>query len=378
MIEKKKQWEVLLTKVSIGIYGFLLMYYCGLNNWIRDCLQVEPSIFSIAALGGLACKVLLTTYERREWGILAIGVGIAAINLWEARDITVATNILVICSIKHVDMEKAMKGMFWSGVAVTGLIIVTSLRGGMPPVALTQDFGREVGMETRYCLGFYHPNHLHWQMVHMALLGMATYYRKMDWKAVVLWWIVNAGIYLLTASRSGLLCGTALGLLVLFYQRAERTVNTAAWKIVEMIGAGCLIVFSVVSVWLYNGTGFLAQLNEYLNNRIIVAHQFVETMPLTWWGSLEYSAITAENGYIRMLLGMGIIPFVIFVGTELLLLVWAWYQDKKEVRILVLLTLAYGFLEPIGFLKVFKNIALLYVGQMLFATASPGVMDQRG
>ena len=365
-MEKKKQLEVWLTEGCIGIYCFLLMYYCGLNNWIRDCLQIGPSIFSIAALGFLVLKILFTKYEKKEMAMIVLGMGVAAMNLWATRDITVLTNVVVICSVKNVDMEKALRWMFWGGVAVTGLIIVTSLCGGMPPIALVQDFGREAGVETRYCLGFYHPNHLHWQVIHVLLLGVAAYYRRMDWKWLTMCVVINVGLYVLTVSRTGLLCGLLLCGMVLLYRMAENVVTTIVWKVIEFVGAVGVVAFSVLSAYLYDGSGILAKINQLLNNRIIIANRFVEAIEWNWWGSLEYSAITTENGYIRMLLGLGIVPCIVFIGLELLLLVWASHNEKKEVRVIVLLTLVYGFMEPIGFLKVFKNIAFLYVGMMLF------------
>ena len=366
MTEKKKQLEVYLTSGCVGIYCFMLMFYCGLNSWIRDVLQINPSIFSIVALVFLLSKIAITKYNFKEMVMIAIGMVIAGLNLLNTRDVTVLTNIIVICSVKNVNMEKALKWMFWGGVFVTGLVILTSLSGGMPPIALTQDFGREVGIETRYCLGFYHPNHLHWQIVQVALLAIAADFHKLDWKMVSLFAAINIGAYMLTGSRTGLICGMALCVIVMFYRMAVNVINMRIWKIAEMIVGLVLVGFSFLSAWCYKGTGLLAELNSLLNNRIIIANNYVNTIELSWWGYPGYSSITTENGYIRMLFGLGIVPCVVLICLELLLLLWALRNNRSEVRIVVLLTLAYGFMEPIGFLKVFKNIAFLYVGMMMF------------
>lgn len=366
------EWRNLISeekgiKAAVFGYCFLTFYYLGFYNWAYDCLGINISALGMLAQALLLFKIAVTGYTFQERLIIVFLFAAAAVTVLCSTDMTCLTNVIVICSMKNIDIEKIWKKLFVCGAVATGLVIISSLAGIMPPVSLTQDFGRSVGIETRYCLGFYHPNRLHWQIVQLMLLVSATYYERIRIREVTCMMAVNAVCYLLTASRTGMLCGTVLCVLLLAYRYGEKIISCTVWKITEITGAAAIVLFSIFSAILYNGEGFLQKVDRLLNSRISIASEYYHVMGVTLFGNPGYGNMTTENGYIQMLLGWGIIPLLFVIALEFAVLIWAIRKGKDKVRILILLTLIYGFMEYIGLLKAFRNLTFFYIGTVLFS-----------
>ena len=93
-------------------------------------------------------KILLTRYSKKEFLILAPISILALYNYTVSGNIYCVYTILVIACLKDIHYSTLFKVLFYSTLSAVVFVGVMSLLGIGSPVALTENFGREI-VETR-------------------------------------------------------------------------------------------------------------------------------------------------------------------------------------------------------------------------------------
>ncbi len=109
------------------------------------------------------------------------------------------------------DLRKLLKTELFvtlAGCLLIALLSITNLYGTVSRTDLYRTGG---DVERRYALGFGHPNALHCLFLMLMLLAIAIWQRTFRWWQILLLGAANAGLYLLTDSRTG----TAIGFLAI-------------------------------------------------------------------------------------------------------------------------------------------------------------------
>ncbi len=149
--------------------------------------------------------VLLSDLNKKEWIFLGalLLLGFICYRISGRNEFLRFTMFAAACH--DINYRKALKTSFFAMLIGSAILIILAFTGILGTVSLTMDYGRENGVETRYVLGFGHPNSLQAMYFAMLLLGMYLYHEKMKWYTYLLLLIASFGIYSLTDSRTGLL-----------------------------------------------------------------------------------------------------------------------------------------------------------------------------
>lgn len=199
-----------------GLTIELLMVIVDKSNYVNP---IEGWLFRITFLL-FAGKVLLTKYDRREWIVIFAleAVGVISYQVTGANDIIRIVTFLAAC--KSMPLRQMLKYVFYVTLAGCMVIVLLSVTGLYGDISLTQAYGREgaeetiyigeeAARETRYTLGMGHPNALSCMFLMLAALGVYVWFERIKWYVYLFLMLLNAGVYLLTGSKTSMLITTA-------------------------------------------------------------------------------------------------------------------------------------------------------------------------
>lgn len=353
----------------IGLTIELLIVIVDKSNYTNP---IEGYLFRITFLL-FATKLVLTEYDGKEWiGILALEViGFISYRITGENDIIRIVTFAAAC--KNIPLKQMLRYTFY--VTLTGclIIVLLSVTGIYGDISLTQAYGhdsaestRYIGVEaeeeTRYTLGMGHPNALSCMFLMLTALGVYVYFAQMRWYIYLFLMLLNAGIYMLTGSKTSMLITTAFiaGACVMTYCRFLRQ-KAFVYICGALVFALC-IGFSVDAAACAQRVRD-AQWNEFFyldprDNDHIVAlgkidrHISGRIVSLTDSekndGMIEtWSAFSCENnmnyyfdmGWVKLFYRYGVIPGILYVAACLTLL-WQFYKRKDACGMVLFVTFA--------------------------------------
>lgn len=386
-----------------------LLFYTGLtielaiviidkSNYINP---IEGQLFRITFLLFLL-KALLTEYTRGEIGVyLVLGVvSVISYRVTGKNDVIRIVTFAAAC--KGVPLKQMLRYTFYVTLAGCMAIVFLAVTGIYGDMSLSMDYGREYDAlaragveETRYTLGMGHPNALACMFLMVAALGVYVFSERMKWYVYLFLMLLNIGVYLLTDSKTGMLCTSLLlaGAFAMTYCRFLREKKPA------YICGGLLFLFCVafsvdaaanaprvreaqfrkayygdpMSVY---GTQVmdiddhvvnLLWIDEHFNGRIVSLTDSENND-----GSLEtWSAFSSPNnmtyyfdmGWVKLFYRYGVVPGILYCLACLFLL-WRFYKKKDAFGLVVFMVLAvYSVMEAHLFsIYIGRNFLLMMMG----------------
>lgn len=166
-------------------------------------------------------------------------------------------------------------------------------------------------LETRYCMGYTHPNTYHIIMLQFILVLIWMFWDKMMWYHVLLAAIGNGLVFLATDSRTNLLLGTILLTLMLLV-KINKKLQEKTW----IYGLGFLVlggslILSLLSVTVGTKWSFMELLNKLWTNRIF--HSWEADGRLTAFSSVDYQ-VSLDMGFVKLLYNYGIVIFIAVIS----------------------------------------------------------------
>lgn len=365
---EKKKWPEKIRNIV-----FYLML--GIELWT---MVVEKSnayapydsyIFRLT-FGLAVLTVALTAYTLRQWILIAV---FSAALFWLYR-YTGCNDLLrlamFIFACKDMDKKEVVRVSFY--VCLIGFIGVALLAfaGILGDVRVTGDYGRSVGIETRYVLGFGHPNTLHSSFY--ALLLMAAYLFENDdpdksllsrlreghigaiskKNAPVIMYLIlavlNILLYIGTRSRTGGLTCMFFIVVMMLIRYADR--SGKGWKFFAIAGeavfAAC-IAFSVWSAVISRKTkkdDLLFEISRIFNHRILNLHYDTKKHK----GAIKSWSLFAENsdrecyfdmGWVRLFYWYGIIPAAVIVALAAVV-IWLFVKKRDYAAFVMVVSLS--------------------------------------
>ena len=116
----------------------------------------------------------------------------------------------------------------------------------------------------------------------------------------------------------------------------------------------------------------LIKLNNLVNTRINIAHFLLVPECMSLFGvKMSYLAqtqyyLSIDSSYVWAFIHYGIIPFILLMLAYLVLIADCTRKQKTRELVLVICFLGAGYTEPLLFNTSFKNITLLFLGELLF------------
>lgn len=364
-----KKFSLLLAYLGIAL---LAISDSGVQLFILFVVGPGSRTLRLIAMWLLFAKILLTRYSQKEFLILAPISILALYNYKVSGNIYCVYTILVIACLKDIHYSTLFKVMFYSTLSAVVFVGVMSLLGIGSPVALTENFGREI-VETRYCLGLYHPNIWHFAITRCIVFFCAAYYQKLTILPLIALLLFNYFIYTMSASRTGLLATSGFLMLILFYKYFGKLMHSIFMKF-------CIIggMFGVYGIYLHftrdlmNGglygeifnykvtTGRIRQAVDFLATHTIDAFssRFPNDGTLFDWGSLR---MFYESGYL-----WGCLFFIGFFALIALALKYNW----DLVIAMSVFFLLYGLYESDPVTRPTYNVIVFFLPLLIFRTTA--------
>jgi len=323
-----------------GVWIQLLVMILGHSAWEMPLrgrfLQLAFVLFCV--------KILFTEYSLKEWIAMILLGGLGCLSYLASGEEYVISIIVMIFAAKAVQMRSVIKWIFYGTLIGTICIIVLSLFhvGGM--IVDIRDYGRG-GVESRYCLGFSHANNLHGTFWYLLALSLYLFFDKLKWSHYIGLTVLNVGMFLLTASKAGVIAAQILIIAVCiarYYPKIEKQMT------IYILGAFCIIGImgiSLASVTIrWTDSALLQLLDRLFTGRINLAYQGA---PILNWKLLSSGGEigVVDNGWITVFFNYGYVIGILFVGVQLYLIYMAW-KRKNGVLLAILVTNAfYTFME---------------------------------
>lgn len=345
-----------------------LLFYAGLTIELLVVIvdksnytnPIEGYLFRITFLL-FAAKLLLTKYDWREWAAIFAfeAAGLVSYRVTGANDIIRIVTFAAAC--KNIPLRQMLKYVFYVTLAGCTVIVLLSLTGVYGDISLTQAYGREAAEETRYVgrlaaeetrytLGMGHPNALSCMFLMLAALGVYIWFDRMKWYSYLFLMLLNAGVYLLTGSKTSMLITTAFigGAFLMSCSKMLRE-NKAVY-LCGLLAFLLCIGFSVDAAacaqrvreaqwneFFYENPRdnvhivVLGKLDRYLSGRIVSLTDSARNdgMIQTWSAFSQKDNISYyfDMGWVKLFYRYGVIPGILYVAVCLALL-WQFYRTK--------------------------------------------------
>ena len=333
----------------------------------------ESYIFRITFLITLLV-IAITPYNLKEW-IVVIAMNIMGLycyihtgrnDLWRM--------IVFVCACKAIDLEKALRYMFY--VTLIGCLIIVGLSVfGIYGNAFVSAVYRAGEEETvRYCFGFGHANGLQTMMFVLTALWLYIYKGTTKLKNLAMYIVlllVNYLVYMLTDSRTSFATTIlVIGLMAMncFFPNA---LKGYAYSVISI----CLYVFSIVfSLWAaitanktWTDTTLQYKVNSIINGRIMKLY-FDSAKRRGWAGSWslfsdDISTEYFDMGWVRLYYWYGIIPASIIIFIIFMILLYCLIKKESDLAILIASVAVYTIVEA-HFVSDYigRNYMLLIIG----------------
>ncbi len=339
--------------------------YYGVNYVLKFGLDISPEFTSLIVYLFLGGKIVLTRYSRSDIVKMAVAVALGLLALYWWRDTVILTSVVVLISLKDVDMGRLLKPLFWCALASSLMLAVLSYMGIGEDFVIIKDYSRG-GVETRYAFGFGHPNQAHLHFTQLCCMFSLAYYDKMRLPHFVGMAALNLILYHFTISRTGMISVFILIAMLVLYRYLTRVVHSKAWGYLVIAGAAAFIVFAFWSVWEYGEIDILDSLNSMLTGRLKLAGEALDTYPVTWLGLGASCGVSCDHGYIYMLISEGILYTALYLGAMMTCLIYAVRKKQDAAVILILVFLLYGYTESAAIIKVIRNVPMIFSAWLIF------------
>lgn len=362
-MEEKRMGKINLEESLYYAFFILLSVAKGLGFYVGQKIFL---LFMIPAFVCVLAKIFLSSYTKRQWIMQALCLFLTALVYYESRETGIFFIMFMILGMKNISVEKVFRIGLWTWSVCSVLLSVFSFFR-LEDTIYRVHSKMGMGHIFRWSLGFTHPNILH--ITYLALCAFFVYElaERYTVKHFILMMIGNVLVFFFSISYTGF--GIVAILLVgeLYVKIRPRF----AWPekiIVQIILPVILFVSFILPIILY--TPWVQKLNFLLNTRLYLARQFLVPEYMSLFGvkmaDVIQSSMNMDNSYIWGFINYGIIPFALFMLAYLILI--ADYTKKQKTRELVMIICFWGagFTEQLLFNTSFKNITLLFLGELLF------------
>lgn len=369
MLKRYHEYEITISIQEAFFYGFFFLLSVtkglGFYEWQKlFILLVIPALI----LGLL--KVIFTPYTKRQAIVVALVLLLTAVVFWQSHQIAVFFVVFTVLGMKGMSVKKVLHLAAWVWTVCTVLLSVLSFfRLEHTVYRVHAKLG--LGHIFRWSLGFTHPNLLHITYLFLCALAILKLEERYGWKSYFLLMIGNFVVFFYSVSYTGFGI-VALLLTGGLYVKLRSRFCLGEKMLANLVLPVCLSLSFVLPFFLYGHPlcGYVQKLNDMLNTRIWLAEQFLRSEYTSLFGAnvsrVVKSSMNMDCSYIWCYINYGL------VFTVVILLGYFWLQfyetHRQRTRELVVLVcfLAAGWTEQLLFNTSFKNITLLFLGELLF------------
>lgn len=338
-------------------------------------LYEGQKLFTLLVIPALICvvlKLVLTSYTRRQRVILSILLVITAIVYYESGELGILFVMFTILGMKDISLDKVLHLGLWVWTLCSILLcIISFFRIEHTVYRVSDKLG--LGYIMRWSLGFTHPNILH--ITYLALCAFILHELAARFGLRHFLWLMlgNVLVFFYSVSYTGF--GIVTLLLVGEMYVTFRPRFCLFEKIIVNTVLPFIILISFALPLMLRMPRFaesIQKLNLLVNTRINIANNYLIPECISLFGvKMSYlsriqSYLSIDSSYIWAFIHYGIVPFVLLMGAYLIL-IWNYSKEQRTRELVVVICfLMAGITEPLLFNTSFKNVTLLFLGELLF------------
>lgn len=370
-MQNKKLYRVTVPELLFYAYFVIMLVIKGFGMTAGPVYRAGFLAGSVLAV----LKILLSTYTKKEAGLVFALLALAGASFVQTGDYSVIIYSLLILSLKGIRQERVMKlaATVWTPVFLFQILTqLLNLR--------TRDFvvhsKYHLGYAVRWALGYTHPNVL--QITYVVTLSYLLYClhgeRLKAGKFLLLMLASAFGaayFFLYSLSLTGMIGYLAFALALLYFEwkrrQSRRITKTESFLLqcllpIEIFGA-------VVLPLILQGKAF-DLLNRAMTTRPMLTREFLTVYGVRLLGSRKPAGasftMTLDSSYAELLFYGGILIFALMMAGYLYLIsrslkeTPSWRHSVKMAVIFFCLAAAVS--EPFAFNTSFKNVSLIFLG----------------
>lgn len=342
-------------------------------------------ILSALAAAAVACKLVITRYNKKE--IIAMGLicSIAVLAYINSGRLGIVLSALAVVGMKDMDVRKLFRsGLFVFGVSFA--VKVSAAAAGIIPNALTVHEKGGIGEIIRWGMGFSTGNVLHESYFILTAFIVYNMGKKYGLKQMCLLLSGNLLVFAFSFSYTGIIVTTFYLTLSLYAVKRKRL--SKAERVLAQLPLPLCLLCSFVPPFML-GTAAGDKLNSLLQARPAFSQYFLTNQQITLFGGrmkdIPNFWIIMDNGYVYFLMTFGIAAFLLLViGYTVTIgkyseinIIWKsgrgsgnnGYSQQisgyNTELAMIYSFLIYGIMEQF-ISNAFMNISIFFIGQIFF------------
>jgi hypothetical protein len=345
-----------------------------LGNFATILYHIQQVVW-IMVRGFIIVKVI-KELQYKDWRI-AILVILGFFSILYSDGNWIVNILWFICGAKRVDLEKLIRRLFISQLLAYLIIIALAGLGMITNTSLTRIDGK-----IRYSFGFYHPNTFAARTFQLMSMHVCIKNKRLNYLDAFIFAIVTFLNYRVTDSMTAsflMLSLVVLSVLVSYASKENRNNYLRQYVrfFLDKLKYTVIIIPFLATFAILNISSFTNNLSGTLASRGTQALLYFQHYGISLFGtkleinsgvegwSLVSDLYTLDNSFIYLLLGYGIIFFILFILGEFFL--FRKVVKEKNFALLTVLSLysVYGIMEAI-IIQLPVNFTLLYLAYVLW------------
>ena len=376
------------------------LFYIALSGWVIATVVFGESAL-VSVLGNqyiysivwLACRALLLFKIMHE--LMANKAGnikviiialLGAISAYYSKSIFLTPLFWFLCTGKDIKVEKVVKTLFLSYLISDLTVVILS-------ISHVIDIGmayKAVSREVTYSLGFGHANTLGARAVELLLLYYCYKQERIKLRSYMVIVVLLVTLNYITKSRTSVYTAAAMTILMMMYTRPlskkKDLQDTKTRRRLFRLSRVFVLLVAVFLVIVSVNPSIIDNNELAFTGRFAMSARYFAAYPISLFGQpLAYNSgnylltsqtglTTLDIGYIYLLLGFGIVIFVLFLYSESRLF-YLYYRQKKYVYIIALLGYAVMGIAETSMIRVSYNFTLFFIIDLLWN--KQGSIDER-
>lgn len=378
------------------------IYYMSLFIW--SCLSVLSSYTTVEDSLGIP----INTLYNASWVLVRIGLllviafdihsartirnmlvpivvlGLGIISYYESKSVFLYSLTWFMAASRGIDRRKAVETIFWAQCIVALLTIGLSSVGIIENTVVL----RPRVYTNRYCMGYNHPNVVGISLLQICAMRffLNSYHKRcfsMLFREYILYGVSFFICYFWADSRTSAALIILLAAITTLMQLAVNR-GLTGWLARKLIKWSSLVFPVVLSFSLVTSLGILKiSFSDYtLQERVRLGKAYLSEYGISLFGqevSMGYqdgsSLYTLDNSYVYLLLGFGIVFFVLFMGMYVIRIRLALQRREYTLLLIFALYAVLGFSET-ALIRFVFNFSLLMLSDLLWSDCSIGVQQK--
>lgn len=357
-----RNYTIELSEIMFYIFFCSLLFAKGIGLYDG---QLIFKIFLVIALAGWFGKQLSTRYTMQEMVVCAVSVAFGGILYLNTHEKGALFCILLITGMKGINLRKTFKvGIVTWILSFGSLFFLTAFHIMESSFKVHDKLG--MGRIIRWNLGYAHPNVLH--ISYLVFICFIVYLLEKQFN--LRWFLcleaVNLYVFMYSLSSTGFLA-VSLCLVLALYWTWRKKMNKVERILIQFCLPICVLLSLAAPVLLKEP--LFGIVDGIVNTRLSLSKWFLLNQPAKLLGVDTREAVTPlrtmDNSYVFAYITHGILFSFSMIFCYFMLIYRKTKRQEGTTLCLILSCLVAGITEPFLFNTSFKNISLLFVGDML-------------